>query len=473
MKLPGLKLPPLVRGLSARLLVLTIFFVMLSEVLIYVPSIARFRHVYLQERLAAAELASLSLQASADYMVTRELRDELLSSSDLLGIVVKQPESRTLMLGLDMPKEIDAVFDLRGAGAATLIMDAFATLRAPPRVIRVIGPLPQGGDGFIEVVMDEAALRVDMIAYSTNILQLSIVISLLTAALVYFSLHVLMVRPMGRITASMVRFRKDPESSASSITPSGRSDEIGAAEAELMQMQADLRAAFKQKDRLAALGTAVSKINHDLRNILATAQLVSDRLADSADPEVRRLAPRLLTALDRAIEICGQTLSFGKAEDPTPERSRFALVDLVDSVGLFLNLPEDGSIVWRNSVAKDHSVDADWDQIFRVLLNLGRNAANAMRGREDGRIEVTATHTAEGVVIEVTDDGPGLPEKAQTHLFEPFAGSARQGGTGLGLVIARELVRAHDGELQLLRTGPDGTVFRMVLPDPVGAEVAK
>ena len=470
---PGLILPSLARGLSARLLVLTVFFVMLSEVLIYVPSIARFRLVYLQERLAAAELASLSLKASADYIVTKELRDELFASSDLMGIVVKRPEFRTLMLGLDMPKDIDAAFDLRGASAMVLIMDAFEVLLARPRTIRVAGPLPQGGDGFIEVVMNEKAMRAAMIAYSTNILQLSIVISLLTAALVYFSLHVLMVRPMRRLTASMLRFRKEPENLANSITPSRRTDEIGAAEEELAQMQVDLRQALRQKAHLAALGTAVSKINHDLRNILATAQLVSDRLVASADPEVQRLAPTLIASIDRAIAICGQTLSYGRAEEPAPKRSQFQLADLIDNVALFLRLPEDGSIVWLNSVARSHTINADWDQMFRVVLNLGRNAVNAMRGGQGGCIEVTASRTAEGVVVEISDDGPGLPEKAREHLFEPFTGAAGQGGTGLGLAIARELVRAHDGDIHLVSSGDDGTVFRLVLPDPVMMQAAK
>ena len=68
------------------------------------------------------------------------------------------------------------------------------------------------------------------------------------------------------------------------------------------------------------------------------------------------------------------------------------------------------------------------------------------------------------LTIDVADDGPGLPEKAREHLFQPFAGSAREGGTGLGLVIAREVVHAHGGEIELARTGDDGTVFRLRFP---------
>ncbi len=126
----------------------------------------------------------------------------------------------------------------------------------------------------------------------------------MTAALVYLSLQWLLVRPMRRMTASMTRFREDPEDASRMIVPSGRADEIGLAESELAVMQETVRQALGQRARLAALGTAVTKINHDLRNILSTARLVTDGLTASAAPEVRRLAPRLIDAIDRAVALC-------------------------------------------------------------------------------------------------------------------------------------------------------------------------
>src|SRR5262249_30113336 len=159
---------------------------------------------------------------------------------------------------------------------------------------------PKHPQATIEIVIDEAPMRLALIDYSQRILALSVFISLITATLLYLSLQWLMVRPLRRLIEGMMAFREDPEDVSRSIAATGRSDEIGVAEREFAEMQAGLRSALHQKTRLAALGTAVTKINHDLRNILATAGLVSDRLAGSDDPEVKRIAPTLVKAIDRA-----------------------------------------------------------------------------------------------------------------------------------------------------------------------------
>ncbi len=466
MSTPGLSLPPLAKGLSARLLVLTIAFVMLSEVLIYVPSIARFRLAFLEERLAAAHLASLALKATPDNVVDDVLETELLRGAQVRMIAIKRKMIRTLMLSEAMPPKMDAAFDLRDAAALGLILDAFEALRQGDRVIMVVGDFPGDPEGFVEIVLDERPLHDAMLAYSTNILKLSVVISLLTAGLVYLALQVLFVRPMRRITSSMVAFRSAPEDAASVIQASERGDEVGTAQRELARMQHDLRSALRQKTHLAALGTAVGKVNHDLRNMLATAHLVSDRLAASDDPDVRRATPVLIRTIDRAIALCTETLNFGKAEERAPVLERFPLGALVDEVGQHIGLPEGGTIAWRNGVENGFEVEADREQLFRVFMNLGRNAVQALG--ESGEVRIDAEAVGERVEIELTDDGPGLPERARSHLFEPFTGSARSGGTGLGLAIARELLRGHGGDLELLRSGDEGTTFRITLPKAAG-----
>jgi signal transduction histidine kinase len=458
----GFALPPLIKSLSARLLVLTVFFVMLSEVLIYVPSVARFRLVYLQEKLAAGQLASLSLEATPDNMVSEELRKELLGQVGARGVVLIQDAAHALMLSDDMPAEIDASYDLRSASPMPLIRDAFETLLSEPRIIRVVGPARGNGGTTVEVILDEAPMQAAMLDYSSRIMALSIVISLITATLVYLSLQFLMVRPMRRITESMMAFHAAPEDTSKDIAPSGRSDEIGMAQRELAQMQADLRASLRQKTHLAALGTAVSKINHDLRNVLATAQLVSDRLAHSEDPEVQRLTPPLVASLDRAIDMCMQTLAFGRADEPEPKRRVFTLHVLLDDVGASLGLMGENAIVWRNETPEDLQVNADREQMFRVFLNLGRNSVEVLEG--SGEIRVTAEREDSTVTIEFADTGPGLSARARQHLFEPFAASSRSGGTGLGLAISRELMRAHGGDITLGKSD-QGALFRLQLPD--------
>jgi signal transduction histidine kinase len=335
-----------------------------------------------------------------------------------------------------------------------------------------MGPAP-GGE-YIELVMDEQPLRRAMLRYSVDILLLSLLISAITAALVYLALHYMFVRPMRRVTANMIAFRADPENSDRVIVPSGRLDEIGTAERELATMQTELASMLHQKNRLAGLGLAVSKINHDLRNLLASAQLFSDRLAKIPDPGVQRFAPKLMHALERAIAFCQSTLSYGRLQEPPPDRRSIPLEPLVEEVHENLGLGADAPIRWISAVERGLVVEADYDQLFRILLNLARNAVQAMESqateghtdRDPGRDQIRITGRREGavVVIEISDTGPGFSEQARAHLFEAFQGSTRTGGTGLGLAIAAELVRAHGGEIRLVE-GTIGATLRLTIPD--------
>ncbi len=447
-------------GLSARLLLLTIAFVMLSEIFIYAPSVGRFRLVYLKEHIAAAHLASLALEVPPDKMVSASLREELLDHAGSFGIVLRRPASKALMLSSDMPPRIDATFDLREARFFPLIGQAFVTLAGDgKRFLRVIGTSPKDSSVVVETVISESPMRDAMLYYSGRILALSIVISLMTASLVYLSLHWLFVRPMRGITASMVSFRNDPEDGRRVMVPGGRRDEIGIAQRELADMQRDLRAALQQKARLAALGTAVTKINHDLRNILSTAKLVSDHMDESDDPKVRRVAPTLLGAIDRAVKLCTETLGFSRDGLPPPELSRFQLRDLVIELGAEPWEALEAGAVLDNRVGENCEVSADRTQLFRVLSNLLRNSLEA------GAKTVTVSARTAGGTVEIrfADDGPGLPDKVRKNLFQPFAGSGRIGGTGLGLPIARDLMRGHGGEIRLGEAA-SGTVFILSLP---------
>jgi signal transduction histidine kinase len=456
-----LRLPALHRSLSARLLVLTMAFVLLGEVLIYVPSIARFRRAYLDERIAAAHLATLSLEAAGANGVDGALENELLSQAGVLSVTLREPAAE-LMLG-KLPS-VQQVFDLRADSAPTMIADAFSTLwLGGDRMIRVIGPSPQRPNVLVDISMREHPMWRAMVDYSWRILNLSIVISLLTAFLVYAALQLMMIRPLRRITESVIAFRDRPEDASVDLPGTQRADEIGVVQNELSRMQKDLRTALAQKTRLAALGAAVSKINHDLRNLLANAMLLSDRLDQSQDPEVRRVAPRLVVAMDRAAKLCSETLNFARAQAGTPKKTLFPLRPLIDEVGQATLGSDQGPIRWRNEVRADATVRADRDQLFRVLMNLAHNANQAIA--DGGLISTSAWRQGDQVVIEIADTGKGVPSAAQAHLFEAFSGSTRPGGTGLGLPIAREIMRAHGGDIALVHTGDDGTAFRLTLPD--------
>jgi hypothetical protein len=458
-------------GLSGKLLVLTILFVMIAEVLIYVPSVANFRVVWLKDRLATGYTAALVLDAAPNGVVSDALAKQILDSIGARAVAMKMGLRRRMLAIDDMPPPVADTFDMRNFTTVDAIVDAFAMmLNTKNNEMRVVGPAPMGGE-YIELIMDESPLKKAMLRYSTDILFLSLVISGITAALVYLALHYMFVRPMRRITANMIAFRADPENADRVIAPSSRIDEIGTAERELATMQIDLASMLHQKSRLAALGLAVSKINHDLRNLLASAQLFSDRLAKIPDPGVQRFAPKLMHALERAIAFCQSTLSYGRVQEPPPDRRQIPLEPLVEEVHETLGLGPEGPIRWIDAVERGLIVDADYDQLFRILLNLTRNALQTLESRDraerdPGRDQIRVTGRREGavVVIEVSDTGPGFSEKARAHLFEAFQGSTRTGGTGLGLAIAAELVRAHGGEIRLVE-GTIGATLRLTIPD--------
>jgi signal transduction histidine kinase len=458
----------LIRSLSARLLVLTIFFVMLCEVLIFVPSVARFRMTYFDNHLAAGHLATLALQASPAGRLDQALTNRVLADVGAHAVILNRGNGTVLMLDSPVAPKPDVTFDLTRGNIPIWIQRSLETLaRSDNRVMRVIGPAPTEPDATVEVLLDEAPLRHEMWAFGVRVVELSVVISLTTAALVYLSLQWLLVRPMRRITTSMVLFRDDPEDASRRIVPSGRRDEIGAAETELAQLQETVRQALGQRARLAALGTAVTKINHDLRAVLATARLVSDGLADSAAPEVRRVAPRLFEAIDRAVALCTRTLDFSREGAPPVTASRFPLKSLLEEIERAL--PGNGSqLNCELDVPAGLLVRADRDQFYRVLLNLAQNAVEA--GAQHLRFAVTASGAA--IAIDIADDGHGLPPRARENLFRPFFGSARPGGSGLGLAISRELMRAQGGDLSLVESTGNGTIFRLTLAAPAIAATA-
>ena len=463
-------LPPLRHSLSARLLLLTIFFVMLAEILIYAPSVANFRITWLTDRLASADLAILALEAAPDETLSVDLKSELLSRVDAFAIVLTRPDRR-LLLYTQPPPPVEITVDLRESSLIGGIGDAFAALtRRGDGVMRVIGRSQQNPSMIVEVVLNEAQLRAEMFAYSRNILLLSIIISLFTATLLYLALQWLMVRPMRRITEGITEFSRDPQNAATGVKPSSRDDEIGVAQSVLVEMQNDLRASLKQQERLAALGSAVSKINHDLRGILSTAVLMSDRLSALDSPEVKRISGPLIQSIDRAINLCTQTLNFVRDEGPELHRGRFRLTELIDEVAADLSVLDEGQSAVNsvapalaNQIPSEVVVEADRDQLYRVFANLTRNASQV--GAHAISIKLAADAPDEKfLLVDVSDDGPGMVKTAREGLFKAFAGSARKGGTGLGLVIVRDVMRAHGGEIELLSSDDTGTVFRLRLP---------
>ncbi len=466
--------PGFLKGLSGKVLALTIVFVMLGEVLIFLPSIANFRIQWLKGRVAQAEIAALAAEAAPDRIVSTDLRSEILKGAGVLVVSLTRGDRRQLILRSDGDYMIDQSYDLRVIRWLPAITDAFRVLlTADSRVIGIVDKPPNMSGDMIEIALYEEPLRKAMYGYGFNIFVLSVILSLIVAGLVFVALNMVLVRPMQRLTRNMIAFRQNPEDGSRIIDPSERNDEIGVAERELHDMQTELASMLQQKSRLAALGLAASKVSHDLRNMLSSAQLISDRLASVNDATVQRFAPKLIQSLDRAIAFLTETLQFGRAQEPPPLRDRHKLREITDDVIESAVVQASSRIVLFNNVPADMLIDADRDQLNRVLTNLLRNAIQALEGMQvesglpEGHVAVKSWREGSVVTLEVRDNGPGIPEKLRPRLFEAFQSAAKPGGVGLGLAIASELIRAHGGEIRLAGTSAEGTAFHVMIPDRV------
>jgi signal transduction histidine kinase len=464
--------PALIRGLSTKLLWLTILFVMIAEVLIFVPSVANTRMRWLQDRLNTAAAASVVIDGLQEMRLPQPIREDTLMATGTKAIALRKDGMSRMLVSSDMPPEVTHQYDLSAVTPLEAVVDAFDELLfGGNRIIRVYGPVGGNPDMVIDVVLEDAPLRQAMLDYARNIFLLSVLISVITAGLVFFSINRMLIRPIRRMTRNMQEFSADPENPARIIGPRPVDDELGVAEQHLARMQTQLQSTLRQQRHLAELGLAVSKINHDMRNILSSAQLVSDRLAMLADPMVKMLAPKLLRAIDRAVAYSGEVLAYGNAREADPKRRFINLHALAGEVREILSEEAGSDIEFVIDMEPGLEVEADSEQIFRVLYNLSRNAVEALKADRDfdaslvRRITISAARRNDVVEILVADTGPGMPEKARENIFQPFRGSARSGGTGLGLAIARELVIAHGGVIALSDTASHGTTFRIELPD--------
>jgi signal transduction histidine kinase len=459
---------PLSRGLSTKLLLLTIAFVLFAEIVIFVPSIANFRLRWLEERLMAAAAVSSLLVEVDPKNLTRVAQDNVLMSIGAKAIAVRDGDVSRLLTIAEMPAEVDEHVDISNPGMLEATSSALDTLIfGGNRMLRVYGDADEASKEF-EVIMPDYRLRNAMLKYSRNVAIISLLLSLFTAALVYAAIDRIMIRPIRAMTQSMLSFSQAPDDPGRLIQAGFRTDEIGVAQRELAEMQGRLQKMLGEQKHLADLGLAVSKINHDMRNTLASAQLLSDRLSQVKDPAVQAFAPKLLRAIDRAASYTKGVLAYGRTQEAPPSRRKLRLRRLVDEVFELLGVdPTDVEFV--NAVDQAFEIDADAEQLYRALTNLSRNAVEAMRSeRETAMVRrLTISAEREGSVsrVLVEDTGPGLPAKARENLFTAFKGSARSGGTGLGLAIAQELVRAHSGALELLESTGGRTVFAVTIPD--------
>jgi signal transduction histidine kinase len=457
-------------GLSSRLLLLTVAFTLAVEALILAPNLAAFHERWLRDRLQAAELASVGVEALPYSAVEDDTAAELMRIGGVQAVALTEQGVRRLLLQAPNLPRAPELIDLRRENVWSRLSDPWRTLFGhPDRSLRVQAqPRYRSGD-FIEIVTPAQPLKLELRAFLLNSLLVSLLISATAGALLYGGLALLVLRPLRRVTRSMERFAADPESDPE--TPSDRHDEIGRVERELARMQEEVRQSLRSRARLVALGEAVAKINHDLRNMLTSAQMASERLAASPDPAVAKALPRLERALGRAAALSRNVLEYGKSEEPAPQKTRVVLTQALTLAAEDAGLDPDGVRLVKQLPPR-FAVEADPDQLYRILVNLMRNARQAIESdpgraperRGKGAITISA-FAEDGVsVVRIADDGPGIPARLAQRLFEPFVSSKTSEGTGLGLTISRELAALHGGELRLVDGAEGGAVFELRLP---------
>jgi signal transduction histidine kinase len=453
-------------SLPGKLLALSVAFVLLAEILIFFPSAASFRTGWLMDRADSAHLAALAAESAGDMQLGEDMVRELLAGAEVVAVSRVTEGVNELVLGGAIGDAELVTADLTQEGFFNGLVAVCHTLFAPEgRFVRIIAEPRTRSDERISVIVPEAGLKADLLVFSRNIALLSLFIAAVTGGLLYVVLLYMLVRPMRRLARAMTAFAEDPLDPARRAPGPRRSDELGEAQAALASMQDEVRAAFAQRERLAALGGAVARINHDLRNVLASAQLVSDRLAMNADERVAGMGARLLRAVDRGVRLCEETLEYGRAREREPDLKRVALKDAVDDAAGDA-FAATGAADWSNAIDESASVLADPDHLHRIALNLVRNAVQAMP--DGGAIHADCRVEGERMVLSFADTGPGVPDRIAETLFEPFGRSGSAGGTGLGLSIARELARAMGGDVTLAATSAEGSVFEVRLPiEPV------
>jgi signal transduction histidine kinase len=457
-------------GLSVKIIATIVVVILAVEIVVYLPSAANFRQSWLDDRLRVGTVAARVLDAVPDAMnLPRTLTDRLLTSAGAYAIAYRREAQSQLIErdGFEMPAEL-ATVDMRQRDPASLMLGTLDTLFANGnRTLRIVGEEEGRPDGIIEVLMPEAPLRNALWVYSRNLFILSMILAIITSAVLYVLVSRILIAPIRRLTANMVDFSEAPENPMLIIAPSRRGDELGIMERGLAEMETDIYSMLRQRRHLADLGLAVAKINHDLRNTLTSAQLLSDQVANVDDPNVQRLAPRLVLSIDRAIGFAQSVLDYGRQSVTPPKPVPVDLRLLLDEAAFDAGLVGHPTIAWRNGVPDAVTISADPDQFARIFDNLLKNAREALEAAASRitspAVAIELDETDEWLTLSITDNGPGLPPRARDNLFVAFEGSARAGGTGLGLAIARELTEAHGGRLTFVDQ-PVGTRFDVVLP---------
>ncbi len=450
--------------LSGKFCAMTILFVMASSLVILLPILGFTQRSWLAGRMETAQIVSRALHGGGDK-IGSALRDEIRRETGFLSLSIEEADAHHLLLLSETMPPISREIDLRSESAFAHMRDAlWAVFRADAQSLRVVGRAESDSETRLAISIREGALKKALFYDACGVLLSAFLIAFLSGLLLFLMARFILTRPLRDLARNMIAFREAPEDRERILAPPPREDEIGEVMHALKDLESRLHESLRHQKRLARLGEAVGKMHHDLRNILASAHLLADGLQASQDPTVQRMARRLFGIVDRASRLCTQSLEYGRPENRAPLIKRVALRAMADELGQAVGLSKGGAIEWENRVPAALSLESDSEHLFRILLNLGRNAVQAVEssGKGGGRITVSAEARGDHVWIWIQDTGNGLPPRIQRDLFTPFVRGCQ--GFGLGLAISYDLARSQGGVLRLAETGAHGTLFELRLP---------
>ena len=218
-----------------------------------------------------------------------------------------------------------------------------------------------------------------------------------------------------------------------------------------------------RKEKLTLVGEMANSMVHDFRSPFSIMQLSIEMLGQQhTDPKSQRLCGMVLRQVKRLSGMVEELLEFSRGE------TRLNLAEVPLKLVL-QEAQENSAAAFAESKvrlvlrAPSVSLTLDAARFQRVLQNLLNNAREALAERKGARVSVTARRTARQIVLEIADNGPGIPIAIRRTLFEPFVTHGKSGGTGLGLAIAKSVVELHQGSI-LCRSSSRGTAFVIRLP---------
>ena len=437
----------------------------LAEILIFIPSASYFQYRWFETQWQhfvvqfAQDDKSQSHKAGADVVNQRDdaylsrLQKTYLAEAERSAIRFHPPE---FICWQDEQGQDYRIGHNNGdAVSFNLGANPLRHVRLTLQIIIGLGPeqviiYDDRRDKDFRAIWSTDLLRDQLQAYALRIAALTLMIGLIIIAPLYWFLTTYFVNPLRQITSHMNDFSQDPAMLLEPLRITGAAHEIAAIAHALSSLTEDVRRALRQKERLADIGEATAKINHDLRNILVSATLVTDTLSGSDDPKIRRIAPHIERAISDATNMT-QNMMHYLSETKPEEISDFDLDEMAH------NLTHDTKLdVHLSGVT---SLNGMPNTLYRLLLNLARNAKSA--GASHLMIDVwRAGHLA---VIDISDNGPGIDKMLKPHLFSAFY-SGHRSNTGLGLAIAKDLSVAMGGDLRLSRSSAEGSEFRLSVP---------